>query len=76
MNNGLEIAIIGLAGKFPGAANVTEFWHNVQQGIESIHFYSPEELADSDTVRDIKNKANFVNAGGKLADIDLFDAEF
>ncbi|MEM6613623.1 MAG: type I polyketide synthase, partial [Cyanobacteria bacterium P01_C01_bin.72] len=76
MNNGLEIAIIGMAGRFPGAKNVTEFWHNLQQGTESVHFYSPQELQELGVDRQISSKPNFVNAGGKLEDIDLFAADF
>ncbi len=54
MNNELEIAIVGMAGRFPGAKNVTEFWHNLQNGIESIYFYSREELAELGVERDFK----------------------
>ncbi|MEO0836509.1 MAG: type I polyketide synthase [Cyanobacteria bacterium J06642_3] len=76
MNNGLEIAIIGLAGKFPGAKDAEEYWHNLEQGIESIHFYDESELNPETTRQGLQKKSNFVNAGGKLANIDLFDAEF
>ena len=76
MNNGLEIAIIGMAGRFPGAQNVTEFWHNLQQGVESIYFYGKEELTELGVKPDLLNNPNFVNASGKLDDIDLFAADF
>lgn len=34
---GLEpIAIIGMAGRFPGAKNINEFWQNLDHGVESI----------------------------------------
>ncbi len=33
----LDIAIIGMAGRFPGARNVEEFWTNLRNGVESIH---------------------------------------
>ncbi|WP_410720987.1 beta-ketoacyl synthase N-terminal-like domain-containing protein, partial [Brevibacillus sp. SIMBA_076] len=32
------IAIIGMAGKFPGAKNVEAFWRNLKKGEESISF--------------------------------------
>lgn len=76
MNNGLEIAVIGMAGRFPGAKNVTEFWHNLQQGVESIYFYSSEELSELGIERDLVDNSDFVNAGGKLDEIDLFAADF
>ena len=31
------IAIIGMAGRFPGASNVAEFWRNLIAGEETIH---------------------------------------
>ena len=33
------IAIIGMVGRFPGARNVDELWHNLCQGIESTTFF-------------------------------------
>src|SRR5262249_33780140 len=38
------VAIIGLAGRFPGAATVEQLWRNLRQGTESISFFSDEEL--------------------------------
>ena len=31
-----DIAIIGMAGRFPGAATLADFWTNVRDGVESI----------------------------------------
>ena len=39
-----DIAVIGMAGRFPGARNVAEFWGNVRDGVESIRTLSEEEL--------------------------------
>ena len=33
------IAIIGMAGRFPGARNLDEFWKNLKAGVESISFF-------------------------------------
>ena len=36
-DNGFEgIAIVGIAGRFPGARSVDEFWKNLVEGVESI----------------------------------------
>ena len=35
--NGLEIAIIGLTGRFPGAKNVAEYWQNLRAGLKQSH---------------------------------------
>ena len=74
--NSMEgIAIIGMAGRFPGARNIQEFWSNLKSGVESISFFSDEELAASGIdVKSIRNKPNYVRAAGVLSDADLFDA--
>src|SRR5262249_20449451 len=70
------IAIIGMAGRFPGAKNLTEFWHNLQNGVESISFFTEEELKASGVDINLINDPNYVSARGLLDDIDLFDASF
>lgn len=71
-----EIAIVGMAGRFPGARNVDEFWTNLRDGVEAITFYSAEELlaagVDPETLAD----KHYVKAGAILPDIELFDASF
>ncbi|MBH8561814.1 acyltransferase domain-containing protein [Nostoc sp. CENA67] len=74
--NGSEIAIIGLSGHFPGAKNIEEFWHNLQAGVESITFFTDEELIASGIDKAIVNQPNYVKARGVLADAELFDASF
>ncbi|MCP4659571.1 MAG: AMP-binding protein, partial [bacterium] len=41
---GSEIAVIGLAGRFPGAGSIEAFWRNLRDGLESITFFSDQEL--------------------------------
>ena len=38
------IAVIGMAGKFPGAESVSAFWRNLRAGVESIVDLSTDEL--------------------------------
>ena len=66
------IAIIGLAGKFPGARSVAEFWDGLVQGREMISQFTPDEL-DVDLSRG-SGEAGFVNARGVMPDADMFDA--
>ena len=40
----VALAIVGLAGRFPGAETVTQFWENLANGVKSTHFFSDEEL--------------------------------
>jgi len=41
---GPSIAVVGMAGRFPGARNLTEFWRNLRDGIESISVLGDEQL--------------------------------
>lgn len=68
------IAIVGMAGRFPGAKNLAEFWHNLQAGVESITFFADDAAQSADT--DFWNQPNAVKAGGALAEIEFFDAAF
>ncbi|WP_414514556.1 SDR family NAD(P)-dependent oxidoreductase [Nostoc sp. PCC 9305] len=72
----LEIAIIGMSGRFPGAKTLDEFWQNCCNGVESISFFSDEELELAGIDPSSFNDANYVKASGILSDIDLFDAAF
>jgi amino acid adenylation domain-containing protein/non-ribosomal peptide synthase protein (TIGR01720 family) len=71
-----DIAIIGMSGRFPGAATIDEFWQNIRDGVESISFFSDEELIASCTEAATLKQPNYVKASGVLSDIELFDANF
>jgi len=74
---GLEIAIIGIWGRFPGAGNLEEFWNNLKQGIESITFYSDEELGETGVESGILEGTAYVKTSGSiLENKDCFDAAF
>ena len=71
------IAIIGMAGRFPGANNISEFWENLKNGKESIKFFSEEELSSSEyNFEKIKNDPTYVKAKGILEGVGMFDAGF
>jgi acyl transferase domain-containing protein len=65
-----------MSGRFPGARNLEDFWQNLRNGVESISFFSPQELAAAGVSPAISNHPDFVNAGGILDGIELFDASF
>jgi acyl transferase domain-containing protein len=73
---GSEIAVIGMAGRFPGARSVAEFWENLANGVESISFFTDEELEASGIHPSILREPNYVKAKGTIEDIDKFDATF
>ena len=71
-----EIAIVGMAGRFPQAKNVDEFWRKLRDGVELITFFTDEELRASGASEEMLKDPSFVKAGGVMDDIDLFDAAF
>ena len=68
-----DIAIIGMAGRFPKARNIEEFWQRLSQGEDCISFFSePCEAGNGAT----RASGNGVSARGILENADLFDAAF
>ncbi len=76
VGTGLEIAVIGMAGRFPGADNCTQFWENLKNGLETISFFSEEELKASRIQPELVKDPNYVKARGVLKDKEYFDASF
>lgn len=74
--NGSEIAVIGMAGRFPGAKDLDSFWKNLRDGVESITFFTDEELLASGVNPDLLNNPNYVKARPVLKDVEVFDAAF
>jgi len=70
------IAIIGMSGRFPGAATVEQLWQNLTAGVESISFFSREELEQAGVDPTLLQDPSYVRARGVLADVERFDAEF
>ncbi len=71
---GSEIAIVGRAGRFPGAPDLEAFWRNLAAGVESIVFFSPEELRAAGVPEEVLRDPAYVPACGWLAGAELFDA--
>ena len=71
-----DIAIIGMAGRFPGAKNLDEFWQNLKDGKESIKFFTDEELLEAGVAPELIKDPNYIKASPVMDDPDLFDASF
>jgi len=69
-----EIAVIGMAGRFPGAASVDELWECLRAGREAIRVFSDRELLDAGVDPDLVAHPDYVKAKGVLGGVDLFDA--
>ena len=74
--NSPDIAVIGMAGRFPGAHNLNEFWQNLCDGVESITFFSEAEMQAAGIEPALFQQPNYVNASPTIQDVDCFDADF
>ena len=70
------VAIIGIAGRFPGAADHRAFWRNLCQGIEAITVLSDDELLAAGVSAGSLRDPSYVKAAPLLADCDQFDTAF
>ena len=70
------IAVIGMAGRFPGADSVTEFWENLCRGEESVVTLSEEELTAAGVSAKTLADPAYVRRAAPLNGIDEFDAEY
>jgi acyl transferase domain-containing protein/aryl carrier-like protein len=70
------VAIVGMAGRFPGARSVRALWRNLRAGEESITFLDDDELRAAGVPEALIADPSYVKAGAFLADPDRFDAAF
>ena len=70
------VAIVGIACRFPGAADHSVFWRNLCEGVESISALSDEELLSAGVPSELLRDPSYVKAASLLPDIDQFDAAF
>src|SRR6185369_3765306 len=71
-----DIAIIGMAGRFPDAANLREFWLNLRNGVESMREFSEDEMLAAGVSEELLRQDRYVRRGTELKDPEFFDAEF
>ena len=75
-SNGFEVAIVGMAGRFPGARTADQFWQNVRDGIESLTVFTADELVAAGAPAAKVNDPHYVKAGHPLPDMEQFDPGF
>ncbi|NTX06847.1 type I polyketide synthase [Myxococcus sp. CA040A] len=78
LNDGdaLAIAIVGMAGRFPGSPDVEAYWRNLRDGVEGIRFFTDDELRARGVPEERLRQPGFVKAGAVLEQVDAFDAGF
>ncbi|WP_127901933.1 non-ribosomal peptide synthetase/type I polyketide synthase [Solirhodobacter olei] len=69
------VAIIGMAGRFPGSASLAEFWEHVRAGDDLVTRFDPAEMEDSHTEAE-RRSGSYVAVRPILKDIEMFDAKF
>jgi acyl transferase domain-containing protein/acyl carrier protein len=75
--NGSEIAVIGMAGRFPGANSVEELWDNLRRGVESVSPITLEEWAAETFVHpSFLDRPNLVPWRPRIDGVEMFDAAF
>ena len=71
-----DIAIVGMAARLPGAANIDAFWDNLRNGRSSIRHLSEDELLAAGESPGLIRHRNYVPFAAPLDDFAGFDAEF
>jgi acyl transferase domain-containing protein len=68
-----DIAVLSMAGRFPGAKDLHGYWHNLRAGVESIHFDATEALNEIVHPRFLGEQP-LVKGRGILKSMDWLDA--
>lgn len=71
-----DIAIIGMAARFPGARDLDEFWELVVSGRSAFSHLTDEQLRAAGVPGELRSHPDYVPVAGVLEDVDCFDAEF
>jgi len=70
------IAVVGMSARFPGAANVDQFWQNLLDGTESISTFDDDELRAARILEKYLRDPNYIKAAPIIDDVDMLDAAF
>lgn len=74
--SGLEIAVIGMAGQFPGARNIQEFWQLLLEGKEGLSSFTTEQLLEAGIPQQRIDQDNYVKRKGVFDGCYNFDHQF
>src|SRR5207249_510837 len=72
MNNELDIAIVGMSCRLPGAQHLDEFWQNLAGAVESIERFSDQEILESGVPASFLTNPNYVKASPILVGPGFF----
>ncbi|CAH8292853.1 amino acid adenylation domain-containing protein [Mariniflexile fucanivorans] len=70
-----DVAVIGMAIRFPGASTIEELWDVLKNGKETVSFFTPEEL-DISISETLRKDPLYVSARGVVPSAKYFDPHF
>ncbi|MBL8346078.1 MAG: hypothetical protein JNN03_11600 [Rubrivivax sp.] len=70
------IAVVGMAGRFPGASDLDDFWRQIASGVEVLEDLSDADLDAAGVAIELRDRAGYVRRGTFLERCDEFDAAF
>lgn len=71
-----DVAVVGMAGRFPGAPDLDVFWRNLREGVESVVPVTAADLAGCGMDPTLIDQSGYVAAAAPIDEIDMFDAPF
>lgn len=71
-----DIAVVGMAGRFAGAADLATYWRHLRDGVESIETFTDEQLLAAGVDPALVADPAYVKRGAVLPDMEGFDAPF
>ncbi|HLJ89393.1 MAG TPA: amino acid adenylation domain-containing protein [Candidatus Angelobacter sp.] len=71
-----HIAVIGMAGRFPGAPDIDQFWKNLRDGVEAVTFFERQELEAVGVPASLLDDPRYIRSRAVLEDVEYFDAAF
>ncbi|GAA2000512.1 type I polyketide synthase [Nocardiopsis rhodophaea] len=71
-----RLAVVGMAGRFPGAPTVADFWANLTAGTDSLTVFSRDDLRRKGVPEEVLSHPEWVPAAQLVDDPDAFDAGF
>lgn len=66
-----DIAVVGMAGRYPKAGNMAELWDNLVRKTDCV-----EQIPDARYAQRLRNQYSAPYRGGFIDDVDRFDARF
>ena len=71
-----DIAVIGMAGRFPAARDLAEYWNNLRDGVESLTQLTDEQLEAAGIDPALLRDPEYVKAAFLLPEMEMFDGAF